>query len=32
MPGLAAHGEARWRTGALIRGPETLPVRFLAGH
>jgi cytochrome P450 len=28
MPGLRADGPARWRTGALIRGPETLPVAF----
>lgn len=28
MPDPAPDGEAVWRQGALIRGPETLPVRF----
>lgn len=28
LPGLAADGAPRWRVGALIRGPEVLPVRF----
>jgi cytochrome P450 len=28
LPELAADGEPRWRHGALLRGPETLPVRF----
>jgi hypothetical protein len=28
LPHLAANGEARWRTGSLIRGPEVLPIRF----
>jgi cytochrome P450 len=28
LPGLAADGPAEWRTGALIRGPEKLPIRF----
>lgn len=28
LPGLAADGPAEWRTGALIRGPEQLPIRF----
>ncbi|MCA9511162.1 MAG: cytochrome P450 [Myxococcota bacterium] len=28
LPALAPDGEAVWRTGALIRGPERLPVRF----
>ena len=28
MPGLALDGEASWRSGSLIRGPERLPVRF----
>jgi len=32
LPGLGAAGEAVWRTGSLIRGPESLPVRFQAGH
>ena len=30
LPKLAPDGEARWRRGALIRGPETLPIRFEA--
>jgi len=28
MPALAADGPASWRRGALIRGPEELPLRF----
>jgi len=28
LPALRADGPAVWRTGALIRGPEKLPVRF----
>jgi cytochrome P450 len=28
LPNLAMNGEARWRHGALIRGPEELPIRF----
>jgi cytochrome P450 len=28
LPALAADGPAEWRTGALIRGPEKLPLRF----
>jgi cytochrome P450 len=28
MPAFRADGPAEWRTGALIRGPEKLPVRF----
>jgi cytochrome P450 len=28
MPGLAADGDAVWRVGSLIRGPDVLPVRF----
>jgi hypothetical protein len=28
LPGLAADGPAEWRTGALIRGPEKLPIGF----
>ena len=28
LPGLAANGVATWRSGALIRGPERLPIRF----
>jgi len=30
LPGLAADGEPTWRHGALIRGPERLPIRFEA--
>jgi cytochrome P450 len=32
LPDLAADGPARWRTQALIRGPEELPIRFAAGR
>jgi len=32
LPKLAMNGEARWRHGALIRGPEELPIRFDAQH
>lgn len=28
LPGLAVDGPVDWRTGSLIRGPETLAVRF----
>jgi cytochrome P450 len=28
LPELAANGEAEWRVGSQIRGPETLPIRF----
>ena len=28
MPRLEANGGSQWRVGSLIRGPETLPVRF----
>ncbi len=28
LPALRADGPAEWRTGALIRGPEKLPLRF----
>jgi cytochrome P450 len=28
LPQLAANGEAEWRVGSQIRGPETLPIRF----
>ena len=28
LPRLTADGPAEWRTGALIRGPEKLPLRF----
>ena len=31
LRGLALDGEPRWRHGALIRGPELLPVCFAAG-
>jgi cytochrome P450 len=31
LPRLAADGEPRWRVGSLIRGPETLAVRFGGG-
>jgi cytochrome P450 len=30
LPELAPDGEAVWRTSALIRGPESLPIRFRA--
>ena len=28
LTALGADGPARWRTGAQIRGPEQLPIRF----
>lgn len=31
LPGLAANGEAVWRVGSQIRGPESLPIRFDPG-
>lgn len=31
LPGLEKAGEASWRRGALIRGPETLPIEFTPG-
>lgn len=32
LPGLVADGEPQWRRGALIRGPESLPIRFGDGR